>query len=135
MRIFLLIGILCIIGVTIGCGGAETESTAPSAPVVVEEASASSTETSAIPIIVGTGSDPYFFEPKGFELQAGQNYAFEVTSYHELHSFTVMEIGLNVNVMPNTTEIIDVKFDKPGTYKLICLPHEIYDMVATIKVN
>ncbi len=135
MRIILLIGILCTIAFTLGCGGTETESSAPPAPVAVEEAPVSENETSAIPIIVGTGSNPYFFEPKEFELQAGQTYAFEVTSDHELHSFTVMELGLNVNVMPNTTEIIDVKFDKPGTYKLICLPHEIYDMVATIKVN
>ena len=135
MRIILLIGMLCTIGFTIGCAGTETESSDPPAPVVVEEAPISDTEISAIPIIVGTGSDPYFFEPKGFELQAGQTYAFEVTSDQELHSFTVMELGLNVNVMPNTTEIINVKFDKPGTYQLICLPHEIYNMVATIKVN
>jgi cytochrome c oxidase subunit 2 len=137
MRKVLLIGLLCATAITAaGCGG-EAEPSAPPAPVpvVVEETPVSSTNTDAIPISIGTTSDPYLFNPNDLELLAGQTYAFEMTSDKELHSFTVSELGLNVNVMPNTTEIINVKFDTPGIYQLICLPHEIYGMVAKITVN
>ena len=136
MRKVLLISLLCATAITAGCGG-EAEPSSPPAPVpvVVEETPVSSTNTDAIPISIGTTSNPYLFDPNDLELQAGQAYAFEMTSDKELHSFTVSELGLNVNVMPNTTEIINVKFDTPGTYQLICLPHEIYGMVATITVN
>ena len=135
MRAVILITLLCMISLIIGCGGSEVQPSPSTAPKEIEESSVPSDEDNPISIVVETTSNPYAFAPTEFEIQSGQTYEFAMTADNELHSFTVTELGLNVNVLPNTTQIINLKFNEPGTYKLICLPHEIYGMVATIKVN
>ena len=43
--------------------------------------------------------------------------------------------GIDVEVEAEATESITFTFDKPGTYDLICIPHESLGMVATIVVQ
>ena len=81
------------------------------------------------------GSGAYIFDPKNMEFNNGDTISFELSSETEFHSFTVEELGIDFEVDGGTSEIFTFTFDKPGSYSLICIPHETLGMVGTITVK
>ena len=77
----------------------------------------------------------YKFNPDQLAFAAGETVKLNLTSQSEFHSFTVDDLDIDVEVEAETTESITFTFDKPGTYDLICIPHESLGMVATIVVQ
>ena len=72
------------------------------------------------------------FDPEVIEVANGETITFEMTSQGEFHSFTVDKLGIDVEVEAGETQNLTFTFDKPGTYDLICIPHETLGMVGKI---
>ena len=89
----------------------------------------------AIVIDLKTTSQPYTFEPAEFALQAGETYVFDIQGDAEFHTFTVPKLDLDVYIDVNASLPLELTVDTPGTYELICVPHEALGMVGTITVT
>lgn len=81
------------------------------------------------------GLGPFEFDPLDFEFNAGEAVNFIFTSESQLHTFTVGDLGIDVAVAGGEVVEFPFRFDKPGTYELICIPHEALGMVGTITVS
>ena len=85
------------------------------------------------------GSGEYAFDPAEFSFNVGDTVTFINTAETELHSFTVDELGIDVDIdgatTPGITESITFTFDKPGTFPLVCIYHEGNGMMGTITVE
>ncbi len=89
----------------------------------------------AIVIDLKTTSQPYTFEPAEFALKAGQSYVFNILGDAEFHTFTVPKLDLDVYIDVNASLPLEFRVDTPGTFELICVPHEALGMVGTITVT
>ena len=83
----------------------------------------------------GGGRGPYVFSTTDFTFKRGEAVNFSFTSESQFHSFTVNDLGINVAVDGGKTVDFSFTFDTPGTYTLICIPHEALAMVGTITVE
>ena len=144
----------------VGCGGGDEASPTPtqrSSPTTVPTASVSTptstptsitTEPTTIPengITVNVtnrdlaGSGEYRFDPAEFTFNVGDTVTFINIAQTELHSFTVDDLGIDMDIdgatTPGKQESITFTFDKPGEYSLICIYHEGNGMVGTITVK
>ena len=83
--------------------------------------------------LAGTGQ--YAFDPAELAFNVGDTVNFTLTSEAEGHTFTLDDLGFDVSVGAGETLRCSFTFDKPGTFPLICIPHELQGMVGTITVN
>ena len=85
------------------------------------------------------GSGEYGFDPAEFTFTVGETVTFEIVVETELHSFTVDDLGIDVEVdgaaTPGATDSFTFTFEKAGTFPLICIYHEGNGMVGTITVQ
>ena len=81
------------------------------------------------------GSEGCAFSPSDFVFETGETVRFKLTSENEFHTFTVPDLGVDEMVNARATRHLDVAFDRPGEYALICVPHEALGMVGTIAVR
>lgn len=81
------------------------------------------------------GSGSYIYDPSEFTFSVGETVTFALTSESEFHTFTVDDLGIDLNVDAETTETLTFTFDEAGTFELICIPHEALGMVGTITVQ
>ena len=85
------------------------------------------------------GSGEYTFEPAELTFNVGETVNFEIIAETELHSFTVDELGIDVDIdgsaNPGQKETLTYTFDKPGTFRLVCIYHEGNGMVGEITVQ
>ena len=81
------------------------------------------------------GLGPFEFDPVDLTFDAGEAVSFTFTSESQLHTFTVDDLGIDVSVDGGETVGFSFTFDKPGTYEVICIPHEALGMVGTITVQ
>ena len=81
------------------------------------------------------GSGKYEFENSEHSFKVGEKVTFTLTSETEFHTFTVDDLDIDVEVDEGSTETFTFTFDSPGTYKLICVPHESQGMEGTITVQ
>ena len=81
------------------------------------------------------GSGEYEFSPKDHTFSVGDQITFAISAETEFHTFTVDELEIDVEIDAGETEIFTFTFDKAGTYKLICIPHESLGMVGEIIVQ
>lgn len=81
------------------------------------------------------GSGSYKFSPGEIVLSAGETVQFNITAETEFHTFTVDDLEIDVSVDAGQTEKLVFTFEKSGTYKLYCIPHEAQGMVGTITVQ
>ena len=51
------------------------------------------------------------------------------------HTFTVNDLEINVEVNAGEASGLDFEFTEPGTYKLVCIPHEAQGMIGEIVVE
>ena len=81
------------------------------------------------------GSGEYKFVDSEFTFAAGEKVTFTFTTETEYHSFTVDDLEIDFEVDAESTETFTFTFDAPGTFELICVPHEAQGMVGTITVQ
>lgn len=136
------------------CGGSNEDST----PAVAERASppippaapAASIEVPSsgsplAPVAGGTaisvglndagGPGPFEFAPNNFTFKRGETVNFSFAGESQFHTFTVGDLGIDVAVDGGASVDFTFTFDTPGTYKVICIPHEALGMVGTITVE
>ncbi len=128
-RLISIFGIATFLIVLAACGGSDdstsSDTSAPPPPAAAAPAAA--------PEIVGMRVDvnledpgesgKYRFDPDEFTFSNGDEVTFVLTSEGEFHTFTVNELDIDVAVDAKATESLTVKFDKPGSYELTCIPH------------
>ena len=81
------------------------------------------------------GSGAYGFNPAQFNFKVGETVTFMFTADTEFHTFTVDDLGIDEAVDPGPAVSFAFTFDKPGTFQLICIPHELQGMTGTITVQ
>ena len=81
------------------------------------------------------GPGPFSFEPADFSFTVGDTVDFTFISETQFHTFTVDDLGIDVPIDGGATVNFEYTFDKPGTYELICIPHQALGMVGTITVQ
>jgi plastocyanin len=81
------------------------------------------------------GSGKYEFSQSEFEFKVGDEVTFALTSETEFHTFTISELNIDVEIEAGQTEIFTFDFDKPGKYRIFCIPHESLGMVGEIIVE
>ena len=138
----LLLGLLLPLAlVAMACGGGTAtvtfepapSATTPAAPAAAPASAAPSGDSIAIDLT--TTSNPFTFAPAEFELQAGKSYTFNIKVDSQFHTFTVKDLNIDQALNPNSAQTVSLKVDKPGTYELICIPHQALGMVGTITVK
>ena len=81
------------------------------------------------------GRGPFAFEPADLTFNAGDTVDFTLIGEAAFHTFTVDDLGIDLDVDAGDTVSLQFTFDTPGTYTLICVPHQALGMVGTITVN
>ena len=150
---FLLVATLLfiLIPAAIACGGGDDETptattrptspppppSAPTAPPAPTATNISGPPPSGTPVtsinrdVAGSGA--YRFDPDEFTFKVGDIVTFTLESETEFHTFTVDELGIDVEVDGGTSQDVTFTFDKSGTFELICLVHP--EMTGTITVQ
>lgn len=114
---------------------------APPPSTTASQASSGSSETSSAPsdysleIAMNDANANYLFDPTEITVKVGETVTLKLTSENEFHSFTVDDLGIDVEVDAGMTEEITFTFSEAGTYDLICIPHESLGMVGKIIVQ
>ena len=99
----------------------------------------------ALEVIVGTpvtvnmidngGAGPMEYDPVDFTFAVGEGVNFTFIAEAAFHTFTINDLDINVEVNAGETVGFDYIFEEPGTYELVCVPHEALGMVGTITVQ
>ena len=146
------LGLIAVIAVSalVACGGVSAATPTPQpdsppppprAPTVLPLSSGGSsgdvaegTEFAVALQDPGRGED-YSFSPADMSFKAGDSITFVLTSQSEFHTFTIDDLDVDVSVDVEETVRYTVTFDSPGTFSLICIPHEQQGMVGSITVE
>ena len=81
------------------------------------------------------GSGKYEFDPAEFSFKVGESVTFRLTAETEFHTFTSDDLGFDQEVDAGESVDFAITFDKAGTFKLFCVPHQALGMVGTITVE
>ena len=65
-------------------------------------------------------SKMWVFEPARIEIPAGSKVTIYTTSIDVLHGFHIEGKAVNLMSIPGAVNKMEVVFNKPGTYKIIC---------------
>ena len=80
-------------------------------------------------------SGEYVYDPAEFTFERGEEVTLVLTSEGEFHTFTVPDLEIDVHVDAWKTKALAFTFDEPGTYELVCTPHETLGMTGVITVR
>ena len=113
----------------------------PPAPTVAPN----DTNGDATEVLVGTpltirlndngGAGPFSYDPLDLTFSNGEIVNFTLIGEAAFHTFTVSDLDIDVEIEAGETVGLDLVFDVPGTYELICIPHEALGMAGTITVQ
>ena len=81
------------------------------------------------------GSGEYVYDPAEFTFERGEQVTLVMTSEGEFHTFTVPDLDIDVHVDAWKTKALTFTFDTPGTFELVCIPHETLGMTGVITVR
>ena len=81
------------------------------------------------------GSGEYRFDPAELRFDLGQEVTFSLSGETEFHTFTVEELGIDVSLEAGEIVEYTYTFDKAGTFRLFCIPHEALGMMGEIVVE
>jgi plastocyanin len=84
---------------------------------------------------LGGGSESYAYLPADFTFQLGETITFNLITQGEFHTFTIDDLEIDVSIDAESSDTFTYTFDKPGTFELICIPHQFLGMIGTIKVQ
>ena len=115
-----------LLALAFGCA-AEAQDAAPTAPPNARTISVNMSDCA--------GADGCAFSPSDFEFRTGETVRFQLVAQSEFHTFTINELGVNEAINARQTRYLDVTFDRPGEYALICVPHESLGMTGAIAVR
>ena len=115
-----------LISFAFGCAAAAQDA-APTAPP--------GARTVAVSMSDCAGADGCAFSPSSFEFRTGETVRFQLVAESEFHTFTIGELGIDEAINARETRYLDVTFDRPGEYALICIPHESLGMKGAIAVR
>ena len=130
--------------IAVACGGdgsGDAPATAPAPTVAATAPAAGQPEPSSGGRIVRVenqdkgGSGAYQFVPSELNFKVGETVTFENIAETEFHTFTVDDLGIDVSLEPGEPVRHTYTFDKAGSFKLICIPHETFGMTGTITVT
>ena len=93
------------------------------------------TEITVINRDPGGSTGGYRFDPNEFTFSAGETVELTITAETEFHTFTVDDLGIDVSIDGGETATLVFTFDTPGTFRLICIPHEAFGMVGAVTVQ
>lgn len=62
----------------------------------------------------------FFFEPDPIVVPAGSTVTFHITSSDVIHGFDLVGTNVNTMVIPGEVATIQVEFDEPGEYGVVC---------------
>ena len=150
-RILALIATIALVSISLVACGSTPEPTPvapqrPSPPVVPPadtpvpaptETPTSASDGTSVTVSLQDpgGSGSYKFDPNEFTFSVGETVSFTFNAETEFHTFTVDGLEIDVQVDAGSPSTLPFTFDKPGEYKLICIPHEFQGMVGTIIVR
>ena len=153
-RLVLSAPILGLLLLAIAACASEPESVAapvrysppPPPPAPTAAADAAATDSLAAqqagggtPVTVGLldndGRGPFIYEPADFVFSVGETVTFTLTSEAAYHTFTIEGTPIDVDVDIGETKEVTYTFSEAGTYNLICIPHELLEMVGVITVQ
>jgi plastocyanin len=80
-------------------------------------------------------SGEYVYDPSEFTFARGEEVTLVMASEGEFHTFTVEDLDIDVHVDAWKSKALTYTFDEPGTYKLVCIPHETLGMTGVITVR
>ena len=159
MKIVLLTTLVAALSIVAACGGdvppkgnhdavkpapipaSQQPSSAPpvaapaAAPAVADSSTSSSAAGREVIVELKDEGGDYAFAPAELAFSVGETVTFKMTSQNEFHSFTVDDLGIDMEVEAGETGTLNFTFDKAGTYEVICIPHESLGMVGTITVQ
>lgn len=105
------------------------------APAVADSSTSSAAAGREVIVELKDEGGDYAFAPAELAFSVGETVTFKMTSQNEFHSFTVDDLGIDMEVEAGETGTLNFTFDKAGTYEVICIPHESLGMVGTITVQ
>ena len=88
-----------------------------------------------VQLVDNGGAGPFSYDPQDLTFDTGEIVNFTFFSEAAFHTFTVGDLDINVEVNAGESGGLDFAFEEPGTYVLICVPHEALGMVGTITVR
>lgn len=117
----------------------KVEATATSVSQANESTETGST-TPAGPVTEVKLQDPgasgkYQFAPAKLSFKVGEAVNFKLMAETEFHTFTADDLKIDQSVDAGQTVEFSHTFDKAGTFKLYCIPHESLGMVGEITVQ
>jgi len=84
---------------------------------------------------VELGENPYEFTPAGFTFDAGTTYTLSFSTPNEFHTFTVVDLGIDIFINPGEALEEVITPSTVGEFTLTCIPHEGFGMVGTVTVQ
>lgn len=123
-----LLAFAALFALALGCAaGQDAAAPPPTSPP--------NARTVAVNMADCSGADGCAFSPSNFEFRTGETVRFRLVSESEFHTFTISGLGIDEAVNARETRYLDVTFDRPGEYALICVPHESLGMKGAIAVR
>ena len=80
-------------------------------------------------------SGEYVYDPAEFAFEQGEQVTLVMSSEGEFHTFTVPDLDIDVHIDAWKTKALTFTFDTPGTFDLVCIPHETLGMTGVITVR
>jgi plastocyanin len=132
------------IALVMACGG--SESTAAVTPTevptkVAETSSVTTTSSSTIAdiTIVMEEVPAMAYVPANITMEAGKTYNIKLVGGTEFHTWTIVDSSggyvENFSINPSTEDIIQLTAPVSGTYDIICLPHQVNNMIGKLVVD
>ena len=130
-----LIALMGLALVGLACGGGDDEAAPTARPTTAGSATPPPPPASGGDVVSVVnqdqgGSGEYKFVPSDFTFSVGETVTFSMVGETEFHTFTVDDLGIDEAVDGGATVTFTVTFDKAGTFKLICIPHEAFGMTG-----
>ena len=88
-----------------------------------------------VDLLDNDGRGPYSYEPADFSFSVGEKVTFTLSAEAVYHTFTIDGTSFDIDVDVGEVKEVTFIFDEPGTYNLICIPHELNGMVGVITVQ
>ncbi len=107
----------------------------PTAPATQEPVTPESLTEFTVDLNDSGGRGPFAFDPFDLNFSAGEAVSFTFVGESVFHTFTVEELGIDVDVDGGETVSFEFTFDEQGTYRLICIPYQALGMIGTITVR
>ena len=134
--IIVSVSIAALSVVLVACGGGAPEPTSqPAAPSAPAPSQPPSSDGVKVSLQDPGGSGDYMFNPADLTFSVGETVTFELKSDTEFHTFTVDDLGIDVEVDGGETQTLTFTFEEAGEFALVCIPHEFLGMTGTITVQ